>query len=405
MKAYRIDRGTLRKPTRLPDGRLRADAYMTRSGVFEYRNADGSIRREYRPASEVFKADSLETFADVPVTDDHPPEMVNARNARQYTVGQVSGAPRQDGDHVAITLVVNDADTISKMEAGKVELSAGYEVDLIEGSGVAPDGQKFDAVQTNIRGNHVAIVAAGRAGQTSRVRMDAALYQITGADMDPEQMKAALDAATQRADALQAKLDAMPAALAAAAKKGADDEESDDEDEDEDEPAGKGKMPAFLKKKIAKKDAAIAKLEGQLVAAKNEARDQTLRADRAEKARTDAAAGSLAAARARISLEAKAQAVLGADFKADAADRDLMVAVVKRVDGEEIGADASIDFVRGMFQGAAKRHDAGADALAGLRLATETTVRGDADKFDDEETAARKMRERSDNAWKTTEGK
>ncbi len=390
MTAFRIDRGTLRKAERLPDGRIRVDGHMTRSGVFEYRNPDGSMRREYRPPAEVFKADSLRTFADAPVTNDHPPEMINARNAREYTVGQLSGAPRQDDDHVAVTLVVNDADTIAQMESGKVELSAGYEVDLIEGSGTTPDGQKFDAVQTNIRGNHVAIVAAGRAGQTSRVRMDAA-YQITGESMTTEEMKAALDAATARADALQAKVDAFPPA---------------DEDEDEEEETDGKKVPAFLKKKIAKKDAAIAKLEGQLVAAKNDAADQKLRADRAEKARTDAAAGSLAAARARIALEAKAQAVLGADFKADAADRDLMVAVVKRVDGEEIPADASNDFVRGMFQGAAKRHDAGADALAGLRLATETTVRGDAsDKFDDEETAARKMRERSDNAWKTTEGK
>lgn len=392
--AYRIDRGTLRKAERLPDGRIRVDGHMTRSGVFTYLNPDGTSRREYRPPAEVFHADSLRTFADVPVTDDHPPTMINAKNARQYTVGQLSGAPRQDDDHVAITLVVNDADVISKMDSGKVELSAGYEVDLVESPGVTPDGQKFDAVQTNIRGNHVAIVASGRAGHTSRVRMDAS-YQV-GESMTPEEMKAALDAATARADAEKTRADALQAKVDAFPPPKAKDEEGDDED-------AEGEKPAFLKKKMAKKDAQITALESELIVAKNAARDEKIRADAAEKARTDAAATSMAVARARIALETKAEAILGSEFKADASDRDLMVAVVKRVDGDDVSADFSMDYVRGLYAGAAKRNDAGSEALAGLRLATtKTESRADAP---DEEAAARKMREDTDNAWKTKESK
>ena len=153
----------------MPDGRIRVDGVLTRAGVFLYRNPDGSERREYRPPGEVFKQDSLKTFADVVVTDDHPPVMVDASNARQFAVGHVSGDPRRDGDLVIGRLTVMDATTIAKLEGGKVALSCGYEVDLESVSGVTPEGDRYDAVQRNIRGNHVAIVETGRAGPEARI--------------------------------------------------------------------------------------------------------------------------------------------------------------------------------------------------------------------------------------------
>lgn len=401
--ALRYDIGTLRPAEKTADGRLRADAAITRTGVFDYRNPDGSIRREYRPAAEVFKADSLDSFAMVPVTDDHPPVLIDAKNARQYAVGAMGETLRRDGDHVIARLTVFDAATIAKMETGKVQLSCGYHVDVLETPGVTSDGQRYDAVQTNIRGNHVAIVNVARAGDTARVRMDGA-EMIEGSDvarkdetMTLEEMQAALAAEKTRADALQSRIDAMPPALAKAAKGGKGKAgEGDDEDEDEDE------MPAFLKKKIAKSDAKITELETALAAATNEARDQKLRADKAESARADEGKASMVAARARITLEDKARAILGDEFKADAEDRDLMVAVVKRVDGEDVPADASADFVRGLYAGASRRFDSGASALASVRRTITTDDRADA--ADDEETAARKMRERSNNAWKSTNG-
>lgn len=391
--AFRTDIGSLRKPERLPDGRLRADAHLTRTGVFEYRDASGGVRREYRPDAEVFSPTSLSTFADVPVTDDHPAVMVNAQNARQYQVGQLSGAPRRDGQHVAATLVVNDAATIAKMDAGKVQISCGYEVDVVETPGVAPDGSRYDAIQTNMRGNHVALVDVGRAGPTACVRMDSARDMISqGASVNPDELKAALAAATARADALQVKLDAAMAE--------GDDEGDDDEND----------KPAFLKKKVAKKDeqiktltAQVARIEADLLKARNDAADQKLRADAADKARTDAAVSSMSAARARISLESKAVTVLGTEFKTDGvADRDIMVAVVKKVDGYDLDAQASLEFVSGMYAGATRRHDAGAAAVAAVHVAIAPT-RADAGAVPDEAAAARKMREDSDNAWKTKE--
>lgn len=396
--AFRIDIGSLRKPETLADGRRRVDAYLTRTGVFEYRDANGGIRREYRPATEVFKADSVASFTNATLTDDHPPSMVDASNWKNYAVGHLEGAPRQDGAHVAATIVVCDAATIAKLDGGKVQLSCGYECDLDPRPGQTPDGERYDAIQTNIRGNHVALVDVGRAGPSARVRMDAALTMIEGPSgrkddtMTPEEMKAALEAATKRADDEKARADAAQAKLDAA---------SSDED-DEDEETGK-KVPAFLKKKMAKKDAQIEKLTADLLAATNSARDEKLRADKLEAARTDDAKNSLAAARARIDLEDKAKTVLGTEFKADASDRDLMIAVIKRVDGEDVDATASADFVRGLYAGASKRHDAGGEALAAVRLSVNSHRADEA--APDEEAAARKMREDSANAWKTKESK
>jgi hypothetical protein len=170
----RYDIGELSKPSKMPNGWIRCDAFLSRSGVFLYRNPDGTTRREYRPPDEVFKADALESFALVPMTNDHPPEgMLNAENTRLYQVGTVV-APRQDGAFMRSQLLVTDAKAIESMEAGKVQLSCGYTADLEETEGVTPDGERFDCIQRNIRGNHVALVSTGRAGADVRVRMDTA---------------------------------------------------------------------------------------------------------------------------------------------------------------------------------------------------------------------------------------
>jgi hypothetical protein len=171
--AKRYDSGNLSKPERLPNGWLRVDGFITRVGIFTYRNPDGTERKELRLPEEVFRTDSLATFSAVPITDDHPPEMLDAANAREHMRGFVTDTPRRDGDRVRTSMLVMDAELIAKMEAGKVQTSCGYECDLDESPGVW-NGQRYDAVQKNIRANHVAIVARGRAGDEVRVRMDAA---------------------------------------------------------------------------------------------------------------------------------------------------------------------------------------------------------------------------------------
>ena len=145
---------------------------MTRAGIFVYRDAKGNTVRELRPPEEVMHPDALASFALVPVTNEHPPEALTADNAKQYSVGSVSESVAPEGDRVRATLMITDADAIAALDAGRSELSCGYTADVVIEPGTW-QGQRYDAKQTNIRGNHVALVDAGRAGPTCSIRMDA----------------------------------------------------------------------------------------------------------------------------------------------------------------------------------------------------------------------------------------
>jgi hypothetical protein len=72
-------------------------------------------------------------------------------------------------------LAIYDGDTIDEMKGrNKVQVSLGYTCDLDETPGHHAVYGDYDARQINIRGNHCAIVDTARAGQTARVRLDAA---------------------------------------------------------------------------------------------------------------------------------------------------------------------------------------------------------------------------------------
>ncbi len=157
-------------------GFLRIPAAPTRAGIFIYQRADGSTVRELRPESEVFKADSLASLEMAPVTVRHPADKVTPDNIKALGIGRVYGEPRQDGNHVAVTMVVEDADAIARVEGGEDrELSCGYECDIAETPGTW-QGQRYDAVQSNIIYNHVGLGPAGwgRGGKSVALRIDSA---------------------------------------------------------------------------------------------------------------------------------------------------------------------------------------------------------------------------------------
>lgn len=170
MEVIRYDRSPI-KATRTDEGYLVDTPTVGRVGIQLYKNADGTVRRELRPPEEVFKVDSLATYAGKPITDEHPGEPVTAKNAKRLTVGVMQEAGKQDGDNVVAAITIFDHDTIDKvMNGGKRELSLGYKVDLEETPGVW-NGQAYDAIQRNIRVNHLAIVPRGRAGN-ARLNLD-----------------------------------------------------------------------------------------------------------------------------------------------------------------------------------------------------------------------------------------
>lgn len=166
---------TLKPPQRLDSGFLRVDGRIARVGIQVYYNSQGVARRELRLPEEVFNADSLASFAQLPVTNTHPPSMLTSRDAKQYAVGAVGENVRQDGDYVAATMVLFDAEAIAAAESGRSQLSNGYScvLDETQDPKLTEKWGAYDAIQRDIRGNHVALVDVARAGPEARLRLDA----------------------------------------------------------------------------------------------------------------------------------------------------------------------------------------------------------------------------------------
>ncbi len=159
---------------RTADGYLVAQGHIAKVGVQTYLGSEvgkpgAGVVRVYRPESEVFDRASLASFANKPITVDHPAEAVTAANWKRYAVGYTGGEILRDGDRIAIPLLFADAGAISRLESGVEELSGGYDCTLDWTPGVTSSGEPYDAVQRMVRGNHVALVRAGRAGSTVRV--------------------------------------------------------------------------------------------------------------------------------------------------------------------------------------------------------------------------------------------
>lgn len=166
----RYDVGELRASVN-EDGYLEDTPVVGRVGIQTYRNPDGSVRRELRPPEEVFKTDSLATFKGKPITLGHP-GAVNAKNAKKHQVGTMMDIAQQDGDNVKVPIIIHADEAISRATTGKSkQLSLGYRLDLDETPGEW-NGQPYDAVQRNIRINHLALVSKARAGDVATLNLD-----------------------------------------------------------------------------------------------------------------------------------------------------------------------------------------------------------------------------------------
>jgi hypothetical protein len=171
----RLDINSERKYT--DEGFLVVPARISRIGIQEYLAGEmdvddrdpSDIVRVYRSEEEVFSDLSLISFSNKPITNGHPPVLVNASNAKEYSVGHAGPTVTRDGCFAKSDLFIIDAKSIQDIESGKAELSNGYTADIDWTPGVSLDGEQYDAVQRNIKGNHIAIVERGRAGRDCRV--------------------------------------------------------------------------------------------------------------------------------------------------------------------------------------------------------------------------------------------
>ena len=196
---------------------------VTTVGIFEYMNPDGSIRRELRLPEEVFAPESLESYKGKPIIVTHRAGRVTTDNVEKETIGTMLTAAVKDGENVRVEIVIHNTDAL---KTGLRELSLGYDLDLDETPGEW-NGQPYDAIQRNIRVNHLALVSAARAGEQARLNIDEKENLTGGPEMEqnktdsglsPEELEEAIadfiakkNAATTSTDSNTATGDTTPA--------------------------------------------------------------------------------------------------------------------------------------------------------------------------------------------------
>ena len=106
MEVLRFDfNGSSGEFKRTPQGFLRVNARLSKTGVFSYQD-----QCEFRSDEEVFRADSLESLKGAPVTDLHPAEkggdnFLTPANAKNHIIGITEGVER-DGAYIKGSLII-----------------------------------------------------------------------------------------------------------------------------------------------------------------------------------------------------------------------------------------------------------------------------------------------------------
>ena len=341
MSHIRIDRNNLPRVQKTSEGYLRGDAVVTRIGVFPYLNEDGSTRYELRHPEDVLSQESLETLKMIPITVDHPSELVSSDNVDGLSVGHTGESIRVDGRHVKTRLTITGAKGVAAVSAGKSELSLGYLQDLVKEDGVY-EGQSYTHRQTNIRYNHLALVEVARAGRTARLNLDGASVQSSEHMEEKPMLKVTLDGISY---------DAVPEVARA----------------------------------LEKAHAEVAANQSRADRAEAERDDAKARADKAESEKlTPEAIEQLVSERtaSRLDVLTRAAKVLGDDFNADGkSDREVREAAVKHVHKDVVLEGKSDDYVTARFDAVVDSLQvppAGEDPASKIRRAPTDAPRNDA---------------------------
>ena len=339
----RYDFSPIEKYELTPEGYLRAWASIARTGIQHYTDSDGSIRREYRPETEVASPESLASFAGKAITSEHPPVLLDSENTKDYQVGFSGTEVVYDNGFVKAVMTITDEDTIKRIMKGDArEVSAGYRVNYDPTPGVTENGEHYDGIQKEIIGNHIAVVRRGRAGpqvklhldrqdaadpslisntgdhlMTAKVVFDGAEFEVTesvalaitkereDAKMSYEDMKKKYDELQAAADSMKSEMDAMEKEM-------------------------KGKMDAAEGRADALAEH-VEELKGELAAAKEINLDSMVEE--------------------RLALIEKAKPVLDAAYEFSGKEaREVMVDAIKAVRGDSVDlAEKSDDYVQAMF--------------------------------------------------------
>lgn len=148
---------------------------ISKVGVFDYSGAQigltgedaSKIFKVYRPAEELSDPACIESFKLLPFINDHvmlgsedngltPPEQKGVE-------GMIGESVYFEEPYLKGNIRVLSESLKNEINGGKIELSPGYRCRYEIKSGTY-NGQKYDAIQRDIRGNHLALVDEGRSG-------------------------------------------------------------------------------------------------------------------------------------------------------------------------------------------------------------------------------------------------
>lgn len=134
----------------------------------EYDLDPDKIYKVYRSHGEVFSPATIASFEGKPFTDDHPTEEVTPQNISMYGKGHIQNVHRGTGKYENMLLAdiwctdENVANLILDKKNPKREVSCGYMHKVVKGA--------KGLEQKEIRGNHVALVENGRAGEKAAIQ-------------------------------------------------------------------------------------------------------------------------------------------------------------------------------------------------------------------------------------------
>jgi hypothetical protein len=148
-------------------GRIGIQQYLGKELPKHLGFQDEEVVNVYRPEEEVFADESLNTLPGLPVTVEHEWKTPDNNDSS----GSVYSTPVRDGNDIVGQLLITDGKAISPIQEKKLsDISLGYQADIEKANGFF-DGTPYQAIQKNIRYNHVAILrpGGGRAGDKIKI--------------------------------------------------------------------------------------------------------------------------------------------------------------------------------------------------------------------------------------------
>jgi hypothetical protein len=226
---------------------------VARTGWQDYKGSElgldtDDIVKVWRSPEEVFNPACIASFESATFTDSHPPEFVNPNNNGAYSRGHCQnvrrGEKELDGEEPLLTdIIIKDATTISKVNSGTREISCGYDCEYV------PIGEGRYS-QGKIRGNHIALVPSGRAGDKIRIQDSKEVIKMSKKDGTSwRNFLIGLGLKTYAKDAEPEEL-----AKAAKAAKEEDDDDRHAKDDDDDDKKSKDKKVRDDDRKKTKDD-------------------------------------------------------------------------------------------------------------------------------------------------------